>query len=308
MTILRRHGFTLVELLVVIAIIGMLVALLLPAIQAARETARRAQCTNHMVQLILALQHYESAHEELPSGVTDPAGPIRNEPVGMHHGWMIRVLPYLEEGNAYRLADLKASVYGDENAAARKLTIPVFVCPSTVGDRSEKSSYAACHHDVETPIDVKNNGVMFLNSRIHMVDVTDGTSHTIFVGEKRIDPNDLGWLSGTRATLRNAGTPINYAGGIPSPSEVTILPAEGANPAKPQDNAVVIGDPFNASIAADQPIQPRTYVGGFGSWHTGGGAMFGFGDGSVRPINEDISPRLLRRLANRADGEVVNYE
>ena len=71
------------------------------------------------------------------------------------------------------------------------------------------SSYAACHHDVEAPIDVENHGVFYLNSSIRHEDIPDGSSYTIFVGEKRIASQDLGWLSGTRATLRNTGTPLN---------------------------------------------------------------------------------------------------
>src|SRR6267154_668446 len=106
-----RSGFTLVELLVVIAIIGVLVALLLPAIQACREAARRSQCVNNVVQVMIAIQNYESAHEALPSGVTNPQGPIRNEAVGMHHGWIIRLLPYIEERNLYRMVDFGKSVY-----------------------------------------------------------------------------------------------------------------------------------------------------------------------------------------------------
>ena len=69
------------------------------------------------------------------------------------------------------------------------------------------SNYAGCYHDVESPIDVDNHGVMYLNSHISQKDVTDGTSHTIYVGEKLSDEQDLGWMSGTRATLRNTGTP-----------------------------------------------------------------------------------------------------
>ncbi len=75
------------------------------------------------------------------------------------------------------------------------------------------SSYAGCHHDVEAPIDVKNHGVFFLNSRITRDDITDGTSFTIFFGEKKIQDDDLGWLSGTRATLRNTGAAINATAG-----------------------------------------------------------------------------------------------
>ena len=97
---MKRHhptAFTLVELLVVIAIIGILVALLLPAIQASRESARRASCTNNMSQLILAVHDYEAAHEFYPAGTVNPTGPIQNLPNGHHISWIVRILPYIEE-------------------------------------------------------------------------------------------------------------------------------------------------------------------------------------------------------------------
>src|SRR5438046_3572407 len=97
-----RKGFTLVELLVVIAIIGVLIALLLPAVQAAREAARRAQCASHLSQLILAVHSLEAAQGVLPPGVRDPApSPILSTPTGMHHSWLIELLPYLHQPDAY---------------------------------------------------------------------------------------------------------------------------------------------------------------------------------------------------------------
>src|SRR5215469_2590915 len=89
----RPRGFTLIELLVVIAIIAVLIALLLPAVQSAREAARRAQCTNNLMQLAIALQNYEGSYEAFPPGVVNETGPILDQPKGYHVGWLVRLLP-----------------------------------------------------------------------------------------------------------------------------------------------------------------------------------------------------------------------
>ena len=199
MNIRRLRGFTLVELLVVIAIIGIMVAMLLPAIQASRGAARRSQCMNNVSQLILATHNYENAHEVLPAGVVDSQGPIRHAEQGYHIGWIARILPYVEERTTYQHIDFAKSAYDKTNLPVRAMTLGSLVCPSYPGS-GPFSSYAACHHDVEAPIDSDNHGVFFLNSHVRYEDILDGTAHTIFLGEKvtMAADNDLGWLSGTR--------------------------------------------------------------------------------------------------------------
>ena len=201
-----------VELLVVIAIIGILVALLLPAVQAAREAARRMQCTNNLCQLILAVQNYEMAFRVYPPGTINDSGPIQNLPQGYHHNWISQLLPFIEEQNVYNHVDFQVGVYDDKNKAVRRADIPILACPSSP-DRGQDiwlTNYAGCHNDVESPIDKDNHGVFFLNSSIRTLDVTDGVSHTLFISEKILDPQtDLGWMSGTRATLRNTGNRLN---------------------------------------------------------------------------------------------------
>lgn len=204
-----RRAFTLVELLVVIAIIGILVALLLPAVQAAREAARRSQCSNNLVQMIIAVHSYEAAHGVYPTGTIDKQGPIQNVPQGYHHSWMTHLLPYLEQRVAYRHIDRSVSVYDPKNSAVRELEPSLFRCPSSSAVRGGRMNYAGVHHDVEAPIDVDNNGVFFLNSKVAYLDVSDGASQTLFLGEKQLEIGDLGWMSGTRSSLRNTGTPIN---------------------------------------------------------------------------------------------------
>jgi prepilin-type N-terminal cleavage/methylation domain-containing protein len=233
----QRLAFTLVELLVVIAIMGILIGMLMPAVQAAREAARRSQCANNLGQLILAIQNYESAHEFYPSGSINEKGPVVNVPDGFHHNWIIAILPYIEERNAYKHIDNSAGVYDAKNAAVRELTIAILQCPSEPyrPEKEGQSSYAGSQHDVEAPIDVNNNGVFFLNSQLRYDDLADGSSQTIFLGEKRLEPFDLGWMSGTRATLRNTGTALNETLVFgPTPVEPEENETENKEPAEPE--------------------------------------------------------------------------
>ncbi len=205
-----HRGFTLVELLVVIAIIGVLVALLLPAVQAAREAARRSSCSNNVRQIIIGLHDYEHAKEHFPAGTTNPTGPIKNLPQGDHMSWIARILPDLGEQARFRQIDFTVGAYHKLNNPMRQTTIQTLLCPSWAGDDGPISCYAGVHNDKEAPIDVDNNGVLFLNSKITFDDLRDGSAYTLFVGEKITDPaTDLGWMSGTPATLRNTGTLIN---------------------------------------------------------------------------------------------------
>ncbi|MGE5191607.1 MAG: DUF1559 domain-containing protein [Deltaproteobacteria bacterium] len=288
----RRRGFTLIELLVVIAIIAVLIALLLPAVQQAREAARRCQCKNNLMQIGLALHNYDMAYERLPPGSVDPNRPIRNEPIGYHFGWIVQILPYLDQFGTYDHFDFKVGVYDPANQPARNVYISVLLCPSNpkVGRTLAMSTYAGCHHDVEAPIDVDNNGVLFLNSGVRYRDIRDGASNTIFVGEIADLPDGLGWASGTRATLRNAGTGINGGPAFPRPGMPgqPALPGAGApGPAAPVDKDALL-----------------LQAGGFSSYHVGG-AQFVIGDGSVRFLSQNINPATFKNLANRADGELT---
>lgn len=207
----KRAAFTLVELLVVIAVIGILVGLLLPAVQAAREAARRMNCSNNMVQLAIAIHNYEMAHRCLPPGTVDSKGPIVHMPVGYHHSWIVQILPMIDEGVAYKTMNHSESVYAKSNTPVRNYPVQVLGCPSDPsGAGSTFSNYAGVHDSRETPIDVDNNGLLFLNSRVTYDEITDGISKTMMLVEKGNDVSDLGWCSGTRATLRNMGSTPNF--------------------------------------------------------------------------------------------------
>lgn len=318
----RPRGFTLVELLVVIAIIGIMVGMGLPAVQASREMARRTECTSNLARLLLAVHSYQSAHEFLPAGTVAEQGPIRSEPHGLHHNWITHSLPYLDEANVFRHIDESQSVYAPANAPMRQLALAVVRCPSEPNDSAllvGVSSYAGSHHDVEAPIDIDNHGIFFLNSGLRDEDVRDGLAHTIFLGEKRIDADDLGWMSGTRATLRNAGTPINgarvAAKNVPAaavaPNKADDAPDKESTLGAAPDGAVAetADDQESQTPAAQLPAKAMNvdplYVGGFSSSHPLQ-ANFAFGDGNVRLLSTSIDPTVLRQLANRADGKVVN--
>jgi prepilin-type N-terminal cleavage/methylation domain-containing protein len=207
---ISRRAFTLVELLVVIAIIGVLVALLLPAIQAAREAARRSSCQNNVRQITVALHGYESRYEHFPAGSTNDKGPIRNLPEGNHLSWITRILPEMGEPARALNMDFTVGAYHKNNNAMRQTHVPTLMCPSYPGQDAPISTYAGVHHHTEAPIDVDNLGVLFLNSRVKFDDILDGHAYTLLVGEKSvIAAQDLGWISGTPATLRNTGSPIN---------------------------------------------------------------------------------------------------
>jgi len=290
-------AFTLVELLVVIAIIGILMALLLPAVQSVREAARRIQCVNNLSQLALAAQQYESAHESFPPGVLDAKGPIESVAQGQHVNWLAHLLPHLDQQNAYDRLDFADGAYGTKNAPLRNWGANVFLCPSDSGAAALApagvSNYAGCHHDVEAPIDADNHGVLFLNSGVRYRDIADGSSQTIMFGEKLATKLDLGWLSGTRATLRNTGTAING-----SSSAGGLLAVLG-------DAAEISPGYAAAPAAAAAPGKPALVVGGFESHHPSG-AVFAFADGSVRFLSNSTSRPLLAQFGHRADGQLLD--
>lgn len=310
MNIHRTAAFTLVELLVVIAIIAILVSMLLPAVNAARETARRTQCIGNVTNLVGATLEYEVAHNHFPAGVTDPQGPVLARPQGHHQGWIVSLLPYLDEDVLYRHVDQSVSVYHKNNDGARAFHVAKLTCPSAnwVQTTIQPSHYAGVHHDVEAPIDDNNHGMLYRNSRLRRDEVRDGLTYTLLLGEKNsIDGiDDLGWMSGSSATLRNTGTPINMSGRNP-PGRFTPLPkvedvvVVGATvPQKTPDDEAAIAEQTAAVFASPQ------YVGGFGSQHKGGGAVFAFADGRVEFLSEQIDQPLYQRLGHRDDGQLVD--
>lgn len=329
-------GFTLIEVLFCIAIIGVLIALLLPAVQGAREAARRHQCANNLSQLNLAIEHYESCHAMLPPGTIDAARPLESRPVGYHISWIARILPFIEERNAYRHLDFSAGAYDPKNAKVRRQYLRLLHCPSDNFTSIPVNNYAGCHHDVEAPIDEDNHGVLFLNSRIRYRDIRDGRAQTIVLGEiTGKGGTELGWLSGTRATLRNTGTPINQTTAAGGPLALMApvaeigqtepgqaigqeaLPERSPLPDSTANMPWLHTEEFQLEAAADHQLEaaaeyqptgaanPALVVGGFESAH-GAGAQFAFGDGSVRFLADTIDFGVYQRLGHRADGQLLD--
>ena len=300
----RQNGFTLIELLVVIAIISVLVALLLPAVQGVRESARQLQCRNNLFHIGLALANYRHVHEVFPPGVVNQTSPVQNEPKGFHLSWTVQLLPFLDQQNLFNHIDFQKGAYSLKNKQALVAIPSVFKCPSNRNAflrRKVKfgkavvevvpSSYAACYHNQEAPIDERGNGTLFLNSSVTRKDISDGLGNTLFVGEKFIPPRlvaneieqlDLGWLSGTRATLRNTGHKLNE-------SKRRFWAAKRAS---------------NGAAEPTELKPEKQTVGGFGSEHPQG-VLFLFGDGCVKFLNQFMDMNVLQCLANRSDGELV---
>ena len=320
-----KRAFTLIELLAVIAIIGILIALLLPAVQSAREAARRSQCTNHLMQLGIAVKHYELNFGLLPPGTVNETGPIRNVPLGNHMGWLPRLLPFIEQTLLYHEINFDNGVYDPENRDAWLGQPPnLRSCPSSgmrawnKSNQPPDTNYMACHSGSETPIDADNDGVFFLNSQLRSRDIPDGTSNTIFFGESIVITNvqhnardssrtyilpedaegpfvygSLGWMSGTPGTIRNTGNPPNvYVG----PFSNWKMPKD----VLPQFTIEPPGEPVVFSPELWEEDLPGQYiVGGFGSYHTGV-SNFIFGDGSVRGVAARIDSTVYGNLGRRS--------
>jgi prepilin-type processing-associated H-X9-DG protein len=282
------------ELMFVIGIIALLIALLLPAIQSSRETARQSQCANNLIQLGIAMGNYASAHSVLPPGVVNDTGPIVNLPHGYHHNWAVQILPFIGQDNLHRRFDFRQGVYAPSNETAVAVKVATFLCPSD--GKSPLISYAGCHHDVDAPIAADNHGALFLNSHIRPADIPDGSSHTILLGEIRAGGPTLGWASGTRSTLRNTGYPLNTVDPLIVGSGIQVVPSPERHGPEEYEAIEALGR---------DGLWPFQRTGGFSSWHTSS-SNFLFCDGSVRHLTRSVNRVVYQHLGNRDDGQLLS--
>lgn len=192
-----RNGFTLVELLVVIAIIGLLIAITLPAVQAAREASRRASCLNNLRQLGIALVHYDESHGHLPTGADSKPYPDHSSHAHNFYRWsaFAHLAPYMEQTNTVGLLDMSLPLYGPvgfkvmpRNVPGVSLTIGMLLCPSDrgipVAESFGPTNYAACTGSGAgggTPFET--DGLFYVNSHVRYRDISDGASNTIAMSE-----------------------------------------------------------------------------------------------------------------------------
>jgi len=207
----KAAGFTLIELLVVIAIIGILIGMILPAVQLVREAARRTQCANNLKQIGLALHNHHAAKQEFPVGTVEwrPG----NDTSQRQLAWSAFLLPYLEQQNVYDQLDLQQAFDAADNTAAASTVLSVYLCPSTVRETEQPDGRGACDYGgiFGERITSPNNppkGVMLIDQAVSIRDITDGTSHTLIVAEDSKSP-DAQWINGRN--IFDQAFPINQA-------------------------------------------------------------------------------------------------
>ena len=312
----KRPAFTLIELLVVMSIISILVSLLLPAVQRAREAARRSQCLNNMKQIGLALQNYESTYGGFPPGWVGANPGIGHDIFGKNgFGWGTFILPYLDQGNLYRQFDFNLSISDYSalpvsNSSLLKYRFPIFICPSDpnpanfvfdeygpdepddapdgdenpivieTGPTSYLGLYGIHEFNGSDGVQCKDTGPLYQNNMTTFGSITDGASNSAIIVERTIDARDS-WL-GVRIRASWGGL-IPYA-----------------------------TDGLEGFLADFDPgptggLDP----GDFSSYHTDGGGGPGGNclmcDGRVRLISGSTDFRILQAIATIA-GQETGYE
>jgi prepilin-type N-terminal cleavage/methylation domain-containing protein/prepilin-type processing-associated H-X9-DG protein len=302
-----RSGFTLIELLVVIAIIGVLIGLLLPAVQKVRAAANVTVCKNNLKQIGLALHNYHDTTGVFPPGYrssftsqSDDDGPLGgNVDLGPGWGWAAAILNRLEQDNISNSVDMTVSMLTVQSKAMTSTPVKVYLCPSDPGVSTflvrdkfglpltnvARANYVGMFGFGEPTDDTGNGeGMFFNNSRIRIADITDGLSNTFAVGERA-------------STLAMAA----WAGAVPNG---IVVNQSGVPGSVPGEAGVFTVGHTGTVIEGQTPNNGLGYVDDFSSLHTGG-VNFLFADGSVHFIANTINPTTWVALGTRAGGDVV---
>jgi prepilin-type N-terminal cleavage/methylation domain-containing protein/prepilin-type processing-associated H-X9-DG protein len=334
-----RSAFTLIELLVVIAIIGILVGMLLPAVQQVREAAARMKCTNNLKQIGLALHNYHDSQKYFPPGYidgnTNPYSTPDND-VGPGWGWACLLLPYLEQGNVFNQINFSQGVGVGSNVAVCQLSLQIYQCPSdpwqslvTLYDSTFSNPIAMVAHGnyvgcngweecfnnaggaatgggadgLSGGLGAAGDGLFYRNSRNTMASVTDGLSNTIIAGERSGNHSPSTWtgaVTGARVPAWMATVPFTTPN--TPPSGAPTGPNGSAYDNADFDEALVLSHGNQTHLpSSDIPFyDPDTFY----SMHTPRGANFLFGDGSVHFLTAAIDPPTYQWLCTISGGEV----
>lgn len=268
-----QRGFTLIEVLVVISVIGVLVSLLLPAVQSVREAARRSQCQDHLHNLVTGLMNYESAHKILPPGSMTQGSSF---PQASGWGWGAMMLPFIEQSPLHSQINFEQENTVGSNRDLLKISLPVWVCPSSV---APEHIVVEVEFQPDVILATGNypgvESVLSSMSGTRLSHVTDGVSNTLFIGENQFQDGVFGLNSYTSTWIGKVSYPDDYA--------PHAIPHMGASELTRINKA-------------------PGFAGAFGSQHPGG-AQFAFGDGSVDFLSENMSIEVFSAYGTAAGGE-----
>ncbi|QEH32512.1 hypothetical protein OJF2_09890 [Aquisphaera giovannonii] len=317
----RDPGFTLIELLVVIAIMALLIAMLMPAVQSAREAARRAQCTNNLKQVGLAMHGYHDSHGQFPPGylilpggstLMGPPDPLTRD-AGPGWAWGALLLPYLELSPLHASLNVNLPCWLPANTTGARASVAVFLCPSVseasllydVKDEGgdvlatlSRSHYAANAGRQEAwgyaadDWSALADGPIFRNGKVRDASVTDGLSNTIFAGEHSAVLSDKTWVGIVPGAI-----------GCPTPRFATSWCDVGATQALVHSGP----NPGEDPPLIHPPNARSCKLCGMYAEHPDGSNVL-MGDGSVRFARSTISQAVWPALATRAGGEVISAD